>query len=78
MGLELARPGALILADNVVRDGAVIQADSGDPRVQGVRRFTDLVAAEPRLTATALQTVGVKGWDGFIMALVRDDQAVAT
>jgi len=68
--LKLTRPGSLIIGDNVVRDGAVIDAQSADPRVQGVRRFTDMLAEEPRLVATALQTVGSKGWDGFAMALV--------
>lgn len=67
--LLLAKPGALIVADNVVREGAVIDPVSADPRVQGVRRFLDRVAAEPRVTATALQTVGSKGYDG--MALIR-------
>ena len=60
----------MIVGDNVVRDGAVVDEGSADPRVQGVRRFADPLAAEPRLVATALQTVGVKGWDGFAMALV--------
>jgi predicted O-methyltransferase YrrM len=68
--LRLSRPGTLIVADNVVRDGEVADADSDDPRVQGVRRFYELVAAEPRLTATAIQTVGSKGYDGFALALV--------
>ncbi|MFC7330901.1 O-methyltransferase [Marinactinospora rubrisoli] len=68
--LRLTRPGGLIIADNVVRDGAVADPDSADPRVRGVRRFTELVAAHPRLTATALQTVGEKGYDGFLLALV--------
>jgi predicted O-methyltransferase YrrM len=68
--LRLTRTGSLIVADNVVRDGAVLEAGSEDPSVVGVRRFLDLVAAEPRLTATALQTVGAKGWDGFVLALV--------
>jgi predicted O-methyltransferase YrrM len=68
--LRLSRPGTLIVADNVVRDGEVADADSNDPRVQGVRRFYELVAAEPRLTATAIQTVGSKGYDGFALALV--------
>ncbi|MFF4261496.1 O-methyltransferase [Streptomyces virginiae] len=70
--LELTRPGSLIIGDNVVRDGAVVDGDSTDPRVQGVRRFTELIAEHPRLTATALQTVGSKGYDGLIMALVTD------
>lgn len=68
--LQLSRPGTLIICDNVVRDGDVIAADSADARVQGVRRFFDAVAAEPRLAATAIQTVGAKGYDGFAMALV--------
>jgi predicted O-methyltransferase YrrM len=66
--LRLSRPGTVIVADNVVREGAVV--DSDDPSAAGVRRFTDLVAAEPRLTGTAIQTVGAKGWDGFLLALV--------
>ncbi|SCF84041.1 O-methyltransferase [Streptomyces sp. Ncost-T10-10d] len=70
--LKLTRPGSLIVADNVVRDGEVVDGGSDDPKVQGVRRFTELVAAEPRLSATALQTVGSKGYDGLMMALVTD------
>jgi predicted O-methyltransferase YrrM len=68
--LKLSRPGTVIVADNVVRDGKVIQADNADPDIQGVRRFTELVAAEPRLSATVLQTVGSKGYDGFAVAVV--------
>lgn len=68
--LKLARPGAVIVADNVVRDGEVINPDSTDDRVQGIRRFMDLLAEEPRIDATALQTVGVKGYDGFILGIV--------
>ncbi|GAA1302856.1 O-methyltransferase [Streptomyces sanglieri] len=68
--LKLTRPGSLIVADNVVRDGEVVDGTSDDPKVQGVRRFTELVAAEPTLSATALQTVGSKGYDGLMMALV--------
>ncbi|MDB6041211.1 MAG: methyltransferase [Verrucomicrobiales bacterium] len=68
--LKLSRPGTLVIADNVVRNGAVVDAGSLDPKVQGVRRFNELVAAEPRLNATALQTVGSKGYDGFTIALV--------
>src|SRR6476469_8848499 len=70
--LRLARTGTVIVADNVVRDGAIVDAASDDPRVQGVRRFFELVAAEPRLEATALQTVGAKGWDGFALLRVGD------
>jgi predicted O-methyltransferase YrrM len=68
--LKLSRPGTVIVADNVVRDGKVIDPDCEDPSVQGVRRFTELVAAEPRLSATILQTVGTKGYDGFALAVV--------
>jgi predicted O-methyltransferase YrrM len=68
--LRLSRPGTLILADNVVRGGAVIDPGSDDPSVHGVRRFVEMVADEPRLSATAIQTVGSKGWDGFVLALV--------
>ena len=68
--LRLARTGTVIVADNVVRDGAIADPGSDDPRVQGVRRFFELAGAEPRLEATALQTVGVKGWDGFALLRV--------
>jgi predicted O-methyltransferase YrrM len=68
--LKLSRRGSLIIADNVVRGGAVADAASDDPRVQGVRRFSELLAAEPRVSATAIQTVGSKGYDGFAFALV--------
>ncbi len=70
--LRLSRPGTLIVWDNVIRDGAVADAASEDPRVQGVRRLFDLVAADPRLTSTAIQTVGSKGYDGFALTFVRD------
>jgi predicted O-methyltransferase YrrM len=68
--LKLSRVGTLIIADNVVRNGEVINPNSKDDKVQGVRRFSELLAAEPRVSATALQTVGCKGYDGFIMARV--------
>jgi predicted O-methyltransferase YrrM len=68
--LRLSRPGSVIVADNVVRSGAVADPASTDSSVQGVRRFAELVAAHPRLTATAIQTVGEKGYDGFVLALV--------
>jgi predicted O-methyltransferase YrrM len=70
LALERSRPGTLIVADNVVRGGALVEADSDDPRVVGSRRLVEAVAAEPRLVATGLQTVGVKGWDGMVLALV--------
>jgi len=66
--LRLSRPGTLIVADNVIRNGAVLDGD--DPDARGVRRFLELVGAHPRLTATAIQTVGAKGHDGFALALV--------
>ena len=68
--LKLARPGTLLLADNVIRDGAIIDPDSTDPNVQGVRRFLELLAADPRIASTAIQTVGSKGYDGFALARV--------
>ena len=68
--LRLARPGTVIIGDNVVRGGAVADPDSDDPNVQGVREFLGLIAQEPRLDATAIQTVGEKGWDGFCLAVV--------
>src|SRR5262249_18682814 len=71
--LRLSRRGSLIVVDNVVRKGAVVDADSDDPNVQGVRRFNDMLAAESRVSATAIQTVGSKGYDGFALALVTSD-----
>jgi len=68
--LKLSRPGTLIIADNVVRDGKVIEPDNPDPNIQGVRRFTELAGAERRLSTTVLQTVGGKGYDGFAIAIV--------
>ena len=68
--LKLSRPGTLIIGDNVVRKGAVADPSSEDEMVQGVRRFNEVVAAEPRVTATVMQTVGGKGYDGFTIALV--------
>jgi predicted O-methyltransferase YrrM len=69
-GLRLARPGSVIIVDNVVREGHVIDAASTDASVQGVRRFMEMLAHEPRVTASALQTVGSKGYDGFAIAVV--------
>jgi predicted O-methyltransferase YrrM len=68
--LHYSRPGTVIIGDNVVRDGEVINGQSDDARVLGVRRFIEMIGDNPRLTATALQTVGVKGWDGFTLAIV--------
>ncbi|HMQ53096.1 MAG TPA: O-methyltransferase [Anaerolineae bacterium] len=71
--LKLSRRGSLIIADNVVRNGAVVDPNSTDPSIQGIRRFFELVAAEPRVSATALQTVGAKGYDGLAIVLVTAD-----
>jgi len=68
--LKLSRPGTIIIADNVVRDGKVVDPDNADPNIKGVRRFTEIVAQEPRLSTTVLQTVGSKGYDGFAIAIV--------
>jgi predicted O-methyltransferase YrrM len=69
--LKLSHSGTLIIVDNVIREGDVIQADSSDARVQGSRRLFEDIAANPHLDATALQTVGSKGHDGFVLAIVR-------
>jgi len=68
--LRLSNPASLIIVDNVVRDGAVIDATSEDPSIRGVRRFNELLAADRRVSATTIQTVGSKGYDGFTIALV--------
>ena len=68
--VELARPGALIIVDNVVRSGTVLDADSNDPNTVGTRAVLAMLGSNPRLSATALQTVGLKGHDGFAMAFV--------
>jgi predicted O-methyltransferase YrrM len=67
--LRLSRPGSIIIVDNVVRDGRVIDSGSDEPDIQGVRRFLEMVGADATVSGTAIQTVGVKGYDGF--ALVR-------
>lgn len=68
--LKLSRCGSVIIVDNVVRDGAVVDASSTDPDIRGIRRFTEMLAKEKRVSATALQTVGSRGYDGFAIALV--------
>jgi predicted O-methyltransferase YrrM len=68
--LKLSRPGTLIVADNVVRKGAIIDEASDDVDVRGIRRFNELVAAEPRVSAAAIQTVGTKGYDGLSLIVV--------
>ena len=70
--LSLSRPGTAIIVDNVVRDGRVVDDASTDGSVRGVREMFDVIAAEPRVDATAIQTVGVKGYDGLLLALVKE------
>ena len=69
--LKLSRPGTVVVVDNVVRQGAVADAASSDRDVQGMRRFYERAAHEPRVVATAIQTVGSKGYDGFAIAIVK-------
>jgi predicted O-methyltransferase YrrM len=71
LSLDLSRPGTVIVADNVVRDGAVANAASTDVNVRAVRDFLDLAARDPRVSATVIQTVGTKGYDGFALLVVR-------
>ncbi|SAK46771.1 O-methyltransferase family protein [Caballeronia hypogeia] len=70
--LRLSRPGTVIVADNVIRRGQVADTASVDPDVIGVRKFFDLLAENPRLSSTAMQTVGSKGWDGFSISIVSE------
>ena len=70
LSLQLVRRGGLIVVDNVVRDGALADPDTNDPRALGMRRFHELAAEQPRVEATTIQTVGSKGYDGFTMMLV--------
>ncbi len=68
--LRLSRPGTTIVVDNVVRDGRILNADFEENDVVGVRKMVEMIKSEPRLSATAVQTVGAKGWDGFALAVV--------
>ena len=68
--LKLSRKGTVIVVDNVVRDGKVIEPGNPDPDIQGVRRMTEMMATNPRLSATAIPTVGARGYDGFAVAVV--------
>ena len=70
--IRLSRPGGVIIVDNIVRDGAVVDEHSTDAKVQGVRRFNAALAAERRVDATAIQLVGAKGYDGFAVLMVKD------
>ncbi len=69
--VRLARPGAMLVFDNVVREGGIIDPDSDDPKVPGTRRLYAALKDNPRIDATAIQTVGSKKWDGFLLALVQ-------
>nr|WP_188552002.1 O-methyltransferase [Sediminivirga luteola] len=69
--VQLGRPGTVLIVDNVVRGGAIVDASSEDPNVIGVRALMDALHDDPRIDATALQTVGLKGWDGFSLARIR-------
>jgi predicted O-methyltransferase YrrM len=75
--LKMSRAGSLIVVDNVIRNGAVAEASSTDASVQGMRRFFDVVRGEPRVSATAIQTVGLKGYDGFAVVRVGEGPASA-
>ncbi|AZO46943.1 MAG: O-methyltransferase [Mesorhizobium sp.] len=68
--MKLSRPGTVIVCDNVIRDGAVVQEDSGDANVEGARAAFSFIGGERRLDGTAIQTVGAKGYDGFAIAIV--------
>lgn len=68
--LRLSRPGSMIVVDNVVRGGRVVDAESDEPAVRGTRRLVEMVGREPRVDATVIQTVGAKGYDGFLLAVV--------
>jgi predicted O-methyltransferase YrrM len=70
--LALSHPGTLIIVDNVVRNGAVVDANATDPMVLGIQRLVDRLAGESRVSATAIQTVGGKGYDGFLLARVNN------
>ena len=73
--LKLAAPGGLIVVDNVIRDGAVVDAASTDASVRGVRRLNELLRNEPRVSATTIQTVGARGYDGFTLAMLVGDRS---
>ncbi|MDG0799753.1 O-methyltransferase [Pectobacterium polaris] len=69
--IKLSEQGTVIVGDNVVRGGSVIDSDSDDPNAHGLREFIQMISEDERLEATAIQTVGEKGWDGFVMAIVK-------
>ncbi|MGE7879246.1 O-methyltransferase [Peribacillus muralis] len=69
--LKLSRPGTVIITDNVIRDGKVLDPDSEDPNVKGIRTFVDQLSEDPRIDSTVMQTVGMKGYDGFVIGRVK-------
>ncbi|TPE70945.1 O-methyltransferase [Halalkalibacterium halodurans] len=69
--LKLSTPGTLIVGDNVVRNGNVLNKESDDPSIKGIRQFIHLLSEEPRIESTAIQTVGIKGYDGFVVGVVK-------
>lgn len=71
--IKLSRPGALLIFDNVVREGRVLDPDSDDPKVPGTRDLYEVLKDHPKVDATAIQTVGSKKWDGFLMAVIREE-----
>ena len=73
--IRLSRPGTTIIVDNVIREGGVLDTGSDDPRIHGTRALFEAIAADPRIDATAVQTVGAKKWDGFVLAIVDDPEA---
>jgi predicted O-methyltransferase YrrM len=76
--LQLTHVGSLIVVDNVVRNGGIVEPGTDDPNIRGMRRFLDHLANEPRVSATAIQTVGVKGYDGFVLAVVTAETQLPT
>ncbi|GIP27722.1 O-methyltransferase [Paenibacillus sp. J23TS9] len=69
--LQFSRPGTVIIGDNVIREGEIINKHSTDPRIQGVRKFNEMITGNPKISATAIQTVGSKGYDGFMIGIVK-------
>lgn len=69
--IKLSKQGTVIVGDNTVRGGGVIDSSSEDPNVKGLRKYVQMISEDERLDATAIQTVGEKGWDGFVMAIVK-------
>ena len=72
LSLKLSHPGTVIIGDNVVRNGEVANSNSTNPKVQGIRKFCELLSTEPKLSSTAIQTVGNKGYDGFTITIVTE------